>query len=168
MSESVRGGGRVTRRELGKAALASMAAVEALPLAGQQAQPAQTKYTGALDGLEGKVDISAFDPVIFTHQLHDAAPLRMTFQAATRAEAEKWQKALRAKVLELLGGFPAKPSPLQPQTLEVRDFPGYSTRKVRVPEPPRRRRARVPADAQSGQGAARRRDLHSRPRPRSG
>jgi dienelactone hydrolase len=30
----------------------------------------------------------------------------------------------------LLGGFPAKRAPLQPQTLEVRDFPGYRREKV--------------------------------------
>ena len=115
---------RVTRRDLGKVAIASVAALEA-----SQSLKGQQKYTGALGGFEDKVDASAFDPVRYTSKLHDSAPLRMTFQATTRAEAERWQTALRAKVLELVGGFPAQRSPLQPQTLEVREFPGYRREK---------------------------------------
>src|ERR1022692_2061213 len=114
----------MTRRDLAK--IAASAAVLFEP----RAQAADTgKYTGALDGFEDKVDAAGFDPVAYTRKLHESAPLRMTFQAKTRAEAEQWQKALRAKVLELVGGFPEKRSPLQPQTLEVRDFPGYRREK---------------------------------------
>ena len=117
----------ISRRSLGKLALASAAALDqAPPLAAQQAQP---KYTGALEGFESKVDLPSFDPVLFTKTLHDAAPLRMTFRARTRTAAVEWQNALRAKLLELLGPLPAKPAPLQPQTLEVRDFPGYTREK---------------------------------------
>ena len=115
---------RVTRRDLGKAALASVAALEA-----SRALQGQPKYTGALDGYQDKVDAAAFDPVLYTRKLHDAAPLRMTFQAKTRADAERWRKSLRAKVIELMGGFPERRAPLQPQTLEVRDFPGYRREK---------------------------------------
>jgi dienelactone hydrolase len=75
------------------------------------------------------VDAAGFDPVLYTKKLHDAAPLRLTFTAQTRREAEEWQKTLRAKVTELLGGFPASPSPLRPETLEVRDFPAYRREK---------------------------------------
>ena len=111
----------IRRRDLGKLALAAAA-----PLAAQDAPP---KYSGALDGFEGKVDVAAFDPVVFTKNLHDAAPLRMTFRARNRAAALDWQKSLRAKLVELLGGFPDKPAPLQPQTLQVREFPGYTREK---------------------------------------
>ena len=52
----------------------------------------------------GAVDPRELDPVLFTHKLSDATPLRLTFQAKSRAEAEKWQKDLRAKLVELLGG----------------------------------------------------------------
>jgi len=50
-------------------------------------------------------------------------------RAQNRKQAEAWQKRLRAKIAELLGGFPAKPSALQPQTLDVREFPGYRREK---------------------------------------
>lgn len=132
---------RVTRRDVG-VAFASGLAVEAytrwgarlaslkrhLPFAAKPAA-AGPKYTGALDGFENKVDLNTFYPSSYTLSQHDAAPLRLTFQAKTRAEAEQWQKALRAKLLELMGGFPEKRSPLHSQTLEVRDFPEYRREK---------------------------------------
>jgi dienelactone hydrolase len=111
----------MTRRDLGKLA-ASTTLFQA-----RAATPA--KYSGALDGLEAKVDLKNFDTVAFTDALHAAAPLRMTFNAKTRRQAEQWQQRLRTKVTELLGGFPEKRSPLEAQTLEVRDFPGYRREK---------------------------------------
>jgi len=110
----------MTRRELGKLALASAVAVE-----GRTEQAEQSKYMGALDGFDHKVDMAGFDPVVYTQTLHDAAPLRLAFQATGRKQAEQWQKRLRDKVAELLGEFPPSRAPLEPQTLEVRDFPGY-------------------------------------------
>ena len=79
------------------------------------------KYTGALDGVESKVDANNFDPVHFTNTLYGSAPLRMTFQAKTRRQAEQWQARLRPKIAELVGGFPEKRTPLEVQTLEFRD-----------------------------------------------
>lgn len=69
------------------------------------------------------------DPVLYTHKLAAAMPLRLTFRATGRPEAEKWQLALRAKLVELLGGFPASRCALEPQTLEIREFPGYVREK---------------------------------------
>ena len=109
----------MTRRDLGKLAIVG-AALEKIP-----AQQNPPKYTGALDGFENKVDAGGFDPVLYTKKLHDEAPLRLTFRASTRDEAEAWQVALRAKLTELVGGFPQERAPLRPETLEVRDFPAY-------------------------------------------
>jgi dienelactone hydrolase len=112
----------MTRRDWGKLAAAAAAFLR------NRSAEADTKYTGALDGFESKVDTAAFDPVLYTRKLHDAAPLRMTFRAQSRVQAETWQRNLRAKTTELLGGFPAR-TPLAAQTLEVRDFPGYRREK---------------------------------------
>ena len=114
----------MTRRELGK--LAAAGSVALLPAAGADAQ---TAYGGALEGFEGKVDAAAFDPVLYTRKLYESAPLRLTFRADNRKQAEAWQNRLRAKITELLGGFPAQRAPLQPQTLEVRDFANYRREK---------------------------------------
>src|SRR5437763_14015617 len=114
----------MTRRDLGKIAVGSAALLQK-----RQARADTPKYTGALDGFENKVDAAGFDPVLYTKKLHDAAPLRLTFEAQGRdvqghdaqgrRQAEQWQKKLRPKITELLGGFPEKRCPLEPQTLEV-------------------------------------------------
>jgi dienelactone hydrolase len=121
----------MTRRDLGRLAVGTAALLKK-----RQARAAATQYTGALDGFEDKVDAAGFDPVLYTKKLHDKAPLRMTFQARTRRQAEQWQIKLRAKLTELLGGFPAIPAPLTPQTLDVRDFSGYRREKFVIQSRP--------------------------------
>jgi dienelactone hydrolase len=83
------------------------------------------KYTGPLDGLENKVPMAEFDPVAWTLDRHKTAPMKMTFKATTKKQAEVWQKSFRTKVTELIGGFPETRTPLKPQTLDVADFPDY-------------------------------------------
>jgi dienelactone hydrolase len=110
----------LTRRQLGKLAMGSALA--------SQSSAASAQYTGALDGFEGK--LTTFDPVFWsTRQLYESAPLRMTFRARNRKQAELWQVQLRAKLVDLLGGFPSQRVPLDPQTLEVKDFPSYRREK---------------------------------------
>ena len=77
---------RSTRRELG---LSTMAAA-------------------ALAKAEMPVPDDSLDPVRWTLQNYPSAPLRLTFRATNRAEAELWQQQLRAKITDLLGGFPAR------------------------------------------------------------
>jgi dienelactone hydrolase len=111
----------ISRRELALAAVATTA------MRAQEKTTTSTKkkYGGALEGFESKVDAKEFDPVAWTLDRHRSAPLKMTFQATTRKQAEAWQRQFRAKVLELVGGFPDARAPIHPQLLEVRDFPGY-------------------------------------------
>src|SRR5580698_9430982 len=107
----------MTRRELGKLAAAGSFALLPAARAG-----AQAGYSGALEGFEGKVDAAAFDPVLYTRKLYESAPLRLTFRAQNRKQAEAWQKRLRSKIAALLGGFPT--------TRAARDFPAYRREKV--------------------------------------
>ncbi|MBV6430244.1 MAG: hypothetical protein IANPNBLG_00353 [Bryobacteraceae bacterium] len=111
---------KISRRQLGLAA--ALAAAPAL------AQPA-AKYTGALDGFESRIDMKNFDPVAWTQEQYKQAPLKLTFKADNRKQAEAWQKKLRAKLIELLGEIPASKGPLNAQTLEKTDFPGYTREK---------------------------------------
>lgn len=94
-----------------------------------QDDSATPKYGGPLAGFESKVAMKAFDPVAYTVERYRQAPLKLTFQAQNRKDAEAWQKNLRAKLVELLGGFPATRSPLNPITLEVKEFPTYQREK---------------------------------------
>jgi len=114
----------MTRRELGKLAAAGSAAL--LPAA---RAANQNKYAGPLEGFADKVDAAAFDPVLYTRKLYESAPLRLTFRAQNRKQAEAWQKRLRAKLTDLVGGLPAQRAPLNAETLETRDFPAYRREK---------------------------------------
>jgi dienelactone hydrolase len=112
---------RINRRQfaVGAAALSAAASAPA----------AETGYTGALDGFSAKVSMPAFDAVEYTMQRYARAPLALTYKPSNKRATEAWQKKLRAKVLELIGGFPKERTPLAPQTLEVRDFPRYRREK---------------------------------------
>jgi dienelactone hydrolase len=104
----------ITRREMGMALTAA-----AVPV---------PKYTGALDDAPSRVDLVEFDPVHWTLEQYRSAPLRLTFRATTKAEAEAWQVELRAKLTGLLGGFPDR-THLRFQALEVKNYKGYRREK---------------------------------------
>jgi dienelactone hydrolase len=120
---------KVSRRDLGRMA-AGVAAAGARPLRVEAQTPPPSTYTGPLtdvvQGLEGR----QFDPVAYTRALYAAAPRRLAFTSRTRLQAETWQKQLRAKLTELVGGFPATRPPLRAATLETRQFAGYRRDKV--------------------------------------
>jgi dienelactone hydrolase len=120
---------RVSRRELGQLA-AGVAVASALPLEAQTAAPTQSGYIGPLTGISSGIADRRFDPVAFTRDLYAAALRRLRFQAQTRAEAVSWQKNLRSKLTELVGGFPTERVALRPVTLETRAFAGYRREKV--------------------------------------
>src|SRR3954454_8549731 len=106
----------ITRRRLGRAAALAGAAVSAATL-----EPSETER-------KTEQDLAGLDPVQWTLKQYEAAPLRLTFKAKNKSEAERWQKQLRAKLTELLGGFPAR-TPLNSRTVEVREFPQYRREK---------------------------------------
>jgi dienelactone hydrolase len=70
------------------------------------------------------------DPVAWTLERYASAPLRLTFRAEDRDEALAWQRRLRAKLTELLGGFPRERCPLNPTVLAVRDLPTHRRTKI--------------------------------------
>jgi dienelactone hydrolase len=70
-----------------------------------------------------------FDPVHWTQETYKSALLKLTFNATNQSQAELWQRQLRAKLIELLGGFPHERVALYPQTIETREFPGYTREK---------------------------------------
>jgi dienelactone hydrolase len=111
---------RMTRRALGLAAVGSAAAL---------AQDSKVKYTGPLDGIESKVNTAEFDPVAWSRKRWESAPLQMTFRAENRKQAEAWQKGLRAKVVELIGGFPDRGPAPKAEIVEVKEYPNYRREK---------------------------------------
>jgi dienelactone hydrolase len=129
---------KVSRRELARivAGLGAASAAGAVPLAAPfdfaQGKPADSAqgYIGPLTGVTSGVDDRRFDPVAYTRDRYSAAPRRLRFQARTRTQASEWQATLRAKVTELIGGFPSDREPLRPVTLDTRSFPGYRREKI--------------------------------------
>jgi len=118
---------KLSRREL--ACLAGgITAARAVALGAQA--PSQPAYTGPLTGVTTDLRDRRFDPVAYTHELYDAAPRQLRFRAGNRGDAEAWQKALRTKLSELIGGFPTARTPLRAMTLETRAFPGYVREKI--------------------------------------
>jgi hypothetical protein len=108
---------RITRREL------TLAAAAAGALSAQNKTGAD--YKGALQAHAASIKPSEFDPVAWTKVRWESAPLRLTFKAKDRREAEAWQRQLRAKLIDLLGGFPQRQPAPHAQLLESRDFPRY-------------------------------------------
>ena len=97
--------------------------------AGESDSAGESTYTGALDGFEDQVPGSSFDPLLWARSRYDNAPLALTFQGGGADEIAHWQETLRAKVRELIGGFPSERGELKAQQLEVREFPAYRREK---------------------------------------
>jgi dienelactone hydrolase len=117
----------LSRRELARMA-GGMAAACSVRLRAQN--PAPGTYIGPLTGTTKGLEDRRFDPVAYARDLYAAAPRKLRFGSRSRREAEAWQKTLRSKLAELVGGFPATRSPLRPITLEARVFDGYRREKL--------------------------------------
>jgi hypothetical protein len=91
-----------------------------------QQQPA---YRGALANFEGRYSPESFDSLAWTRKRYEEMPRRLGFRARNRREAQAWQRQLRAKLTELLGGFPPR-TPLRAEVLEKKEFPAYTRESV--------------------------------------
>ncbi len=110
------------------ATLGTLSTVHSRRLDAQAA--ASSGYIGPLTGITKGLEDRRFDPVAYARDRYAQAARRLRFQARTRTEAEDWQKTLRAKLTELVGGFPSQRKPLRPITLDTRTFPGYRREKI--------------------------------------
>jgi dienelactone hydrolase len=118
---------KLSRRELARLA-GGLAAAQGVRLDAQTSTP--PPYIGPLTGVTADLHDRGFDPVAYTRDLYAGAARQLRFRAADRSAAEAWQKTLRAKLTELVGGFPATRAPLRAITLETRAFRGYTREKI--------------------------------------
>lgn len=105
----------------------ALAATSAVAIA--QARPAQAENTH-VQTVGTNFASADLDPVKWTHDRYESAPLRLTFRATDRSGAEAWQRELRAKLIELLGGFPER-TPLRAETIDVRQYSRYRRESIR-------------------------------------
>jgi dienelactone hydrolase len=104
---------KLTRRQLAIVPVAAVAAAAPAPAM------ADTLTTEA-----------KLDPVVYSKMRHDEAPRRMRFAASTPLAVKGWQRKLRTKITELLGGFPANAEPLAARVLETKDLGGFTREKI--------------------------------------
>jgi dienelactone hydrolase len=70
------------------------------------------------------------DTLDFSFESYACAERALAFKAKTRIEAETWQQDLRAKLVDLLGGFPKERVDLSPRVTETVEFPTYTRDRV--------------------------------------
>ncbi len=110
---------RLTRRQLGLAA----ATAAAFAPGGKASEPGNS-----VESPQDPATTPDLDPVHWTLEQYKSAPLRLTFRATDKSTAELWQQQLRAKLTELLGGFPDRTA-LNPRMLETQNLPAYRREK---------------------------------------
>jgi len=96
-----------------------------------------------------------FDPMAYLQAVYDSTTPKYRYSARTPQEHAVWERKLRRKLIELLGGFPTEKEPLAPEVVEVVEYPDYVRERVIVNTRPlmsvpaylllpKRRRGRIP------------------------
>ena len=94
----------------------------------QGGSDSQGQYRGPLSASE--VTDRQLDTLQFSLSSYESIKPSMSFSAKNEAAARVWQKRVRGKLTELLGGFPTSRVALQARILEKKRFNGYTREKV--------------------------------------
>ncbi|HSE36133.1 MAG TPA: alpha/beta hydrolase family protein [Blastocatellia bacterium] len=125
-------GKRIARRQFLKRNLAATA-IAASGLADFQAlsqtgSESQIQYRGPLADFE--VNDRHLDSLQFSVSSYENIKPAMTFSATSKPSARLWQKRVRRKLTELVGGLQSTRVALQSRVLEKKRFDGYSREKI--------------------------------------
>jgi len=74
--------------------------------------------------------MNQLDPTFPIDALYNATPRRLTFNATSRDEAQAWQRELRPRLVELLGGIPRPADDLAVAVEDVQEFPAYRRERI--------------------------------------
>lgn len=88
----------------------------------------QSAYQGALSDVT--VSDRQFDTQQFSLALYEERRPSMSFAAKTERSARLWQKRVRGKIVELLGGFPQTRTALRAKVLEKKEFKDHTREKI--------------------------------------
>ena len=80
--------------------------------------------------MEESMQNRQFDSLVFSRALAEAMQPTLAFEAKDVEEAKVWQRKLRRKVVQLVGGFPRERCPLRAEVIERREFPTYTRETV--------------------------------------
>jgi dienelactone hydrolase len=109
-------------------AASQLVAPESFSESAKAALSEQSLYQGPLSDYD--VRERQFDTLQFSLAAYEQFKPSMSFAARHAREAKVWQKRVRAKVSELLGGFPSSRAALQATVLEKKEFPQYTREKI--------------------------------------
>ena len=71
-----------------------------------------------------------FDSLAYLRDVYDQTTPSLGYSARNTEEHAKWERRLRQKVVELIGGFPRHKEPLAPEIVEEVEFPDYIRQRV--------------------------------------
>jgi cephalosporin-C deacetylase-like acetyl esterase len=109
-------------------AASPFSASQALSDMSHQTATAGSQYSGPLSDFE--LNDMQFDSVQFCLSSYERIKPSMSFSAKDEQSARLWQKQVRSKLVELLGGFPPNRIALHPRVLEKKDFSNYTREKI--------------------------------------
>ena len=120
----------MNRREfLLRGASVGALAVGGAPLVAGASEPEAISRAPGAVAVDARLAKRQLDSREFTLSVYDSIRPSLGFNATTRSEAEGWQAEARAKLIELLGGFPER-VPLEPEVLETVDLGHYTREKI--------------------------------------
>ena len=89
------------------------------------AAPPEAAYGGPLEKFAGKYQQADFDSLAYSRERWKESPRALRFNARSKKDAVAWQRKLRARVSECLGGFPKTRCALNARTLEVKELAAH-------------------------------------------
>lgn len=107
---------------------AQLAAAGASPAASRQDVAGQSQSRDPLGGFD--VKDRQLDSLQYCLTSYERVRPSMSFTAKNERAARAWQRRVRVKLTELVGGFPANRSALRPRVLEKKNLGGYVREKV--------------------------------------
>ncbi len=109
-------------------AASQLLAPESLSESAEANMASQSAYQGPLSDYD--LSDRQFDTLQFSLASYDGIKPAMSFAAKSEREARAWQTRVRAKLSELVGGFPPTRVALQARVLEKKEFPTYTREKI--------------------------------------
>ena len=71
-----------------------------------------------------------FEVLDFTNNKYKNLKPELNFSAKNIAEAESWQKLLKSKLIDLIGGLPKNREKLNSEVLKIEDFGTYTRETI--------------------------------------
>ena len=70
------------------------------------------------------------DSLVYSLNRYEKVHPSLSFQASARGEAAQWQRKLRPRLVESLGGFPGERGRLEPRVLQKEQMDGYAREQI--------------------------------------